>query len=252
MKAFLLVSLCLLPGFSRAGAQAPTPPSPQEQVAALIREALQTPDDQGAWAGLAQGLAELDKGDGEEAPGLEAAVRVADSLAFTADLATEEVPTEAVPTATTALLAKFAPLKSWARGLYSRVSEWRLPQGVPTSELLFWPGALLLALTGLAVWRRRRMGVGPGWAFFRLIRTVSRVARGSTPPPPGKTFGRVNGRRKHPKSLALSLVETGMPTNEVARRTGMSQDEVSVLLTLHRSKRHPLGLEVPAPSRRSA
>ena len=36
--------------------------------------------------------------------------------------------------------------------------------------------------------------------------------------------------------MALSLMEHGMPANEVARQTGLAQDEVAVVLALSRQQ----------------
>ena len=247
MRALFLLFLGLFGGVSWAGAQSSPPATPEDQVAALIREALEAPDDRGAWAGLAQGLSNLESAEGAEPIALDAAVRVADSLAFTADLdsSSEFSRTEAV-------VAKIAGFKAWVGEAFSRVSPLHLPEVTPSAELMAWPALFLLVLTSWWLWRRGRTSQSRGWAFFRLIRTVSRVARGSAPPTPRVVRARRPRGRKDPKVVALSLVETGMPTNEVARRTGMSQDEVSVLLAIHRSDSLPFGHEVSTPHRRSA
>ena len=249
MRVPLLLLLGLSGGFSWVAAQSTPPATPEDQVAALIRQALQSPDDRGTWAGLAQGLSNLDSAQGTDVVALDAAVRVADSLAFTADLGAgaESTEAEAVPVAAT-----IAGLKAWVRVSLSRLSQWRPPTTASSTELLAWPMLLVLVLTTWVMWRRGRAAERSGWAFVRLIRTVSRVARGSAPPTSGIVHSKKPRGRKDPKFVALSLMETGMPTNEVARRTGMSQDEVSVLLAIHRGNRLPFGLDVSVPSGRSA
>ena len=69
----------------------------------------------------------------------------------------------------------------------------------------------------------------------QVVHNVARVAsNGSNPPRP------VAGHQKDPRTLALALRDTGMPAMEIARRTGVSQDELAVALAAFAPpKAHP-------------
>jgi len=233
---FLVLSLAL--GASQIAAQVdPASTNPEDQVAALIRDALRAPDDQGAWAGLAQGLSNLGSVDRAGLVGMRAAVRIADSLAFSPALAPE----------VTAARKGSRLNQAFARLVHP--GDWGLPTGTSLTELLALPALMSLILASwflLRSHRTPRMLRGGPLAFVQLVRRVSRVARGSTP----STQSLANGRRD-PRALAVSLMETGMPAIEVARRTGMSQDEVSVLLAVRRN-RPAFASEDGARRRRSA
>jgi len=197
----------------------------EDRVTAFVRDALRAPDDRETWAGLAQSLSNIPIRDREGLVGMRAAVRIADSLAFSPDLGAIGA------TASTAG-------GSWGRSLFGTLvdfMEWMVPNGSPVDQWMLLPVSLTLALVGwlLVRWRllSRAVTAGP-MAFFGLVRRVSRVARGTAPQKAPQSGG-----KRDPRSVAISLVETGMPANEVARRTGMAQDEVSVLLAIQGSRR---------------
>ena len=225
----LLFGLSLGPSWLHAQ-ESPETPTPEDRVAGLIRDALKDPDDRGSWAGLAQGLSTLDTAEREGLVGMRAAVRIADSLAFAPKLGSEEK----------------VSLLERAGGLVSFVTGWRT-EGRSLKEFLTLPALLSLILGSWLLLRSKRTPRilrGKPLAFVQLVRRVSRVAQGPTSD---------NRRHTHhkgdPRALAISLVETGMPANEVARRTGMAQDEVSVLLAIHRNRSAFAGRPVAAGPR---
>jgi hypothetical protein len=230
-----LFALLLLAGASKVAAQAgPEVPTAADQdgsaaaeakVTAFVREALRAPDDRETWAGLAQSLSNIPIRGRQGLVGMRAAVHIADSLAFAPDLGAVG---ETVPKAS----------GSWSRNLSDALTdflEWMAPTGFPVDQRVLLPVSLSLVLAGWLLVRRgllaRAVTSGP-LAFLGLVRRVSRVARGTTPQEAPRSGG-----KRDPRAVAISLVETGMPANEVARRTGMAQDEVSVLLAIQESRR---------------
>ena len=187
-------------------------------MTAMVRRALQAPEAPESWAGLAQALSAMGtRNPGGQRPlGVMAAVRIADSLAFSPLLAGEEEP-EAEKARAVELVES---IPRFLGGV--------LPLGAAVLALL---GLVLTGwLPGKGIWRRltvrkKRRGSGrsilraPGWARGRDFR------------PPDKAKERTDAR-----FMALSLTEHGMPANEVARRTGLAQDEVAVVLALSRQQ----------------
>lgn len=238
MRAAPLLLAAFLLGAPGAGAQLdPGAATPEDQVASRIREALRAPQDRGAWAGLAEGLANLGTADGNGLVGMRAAVRIADSLAFAPDLTSEVAG------------VGDGSVAGVASGFVSRLRALRLPTGTPVTDLLGLPALLSLVLASWFLLRGGRtpriLREGP-LGILHLARRLS--GRGRSPASSVRTQS--HGGRD-PRALALSLVETGMPASEVARRTGMAQDEVSVLLAIRRS-RLAFGGEDLAPRKRSA
>jgi len=201
--------------------------SPQKRVTELIRQAMEGPGRREVWAGLALSLSEMNRvarEEGRETGGMEEAVRIADSLAFSSP------PSKSVN-------AGPGPIKgpggSWNAGGLT----W-MEMGDPGRTLfrhpLALPGVLVLILLILLFFRARegrarktgetRLARGPG---ERIDRRASR---------PGEPQETENSGGQDPWAFALALWESGLPPSEVARRTGLAQDTLAVLLTLQDSR----------------
>ncbi len=224
----LLLGLLLAPLSLQAQA-AGSPAEPREQVAALIREALRSPDRAESWIGLAQGLEKLESGG---ADGLQAAVHIADSLAR----APAPLPSAAADG--TAAVDAVGPVE----GTVPR-PEGLQPAGVPwlgkvlgsrafgaatratQRDWLILPGLLGLALGGVLLVRRTRRGAA----------VVRRTGVGGRTPPrveKGMTTAGLRKISQDSRGFALALWESGLPASEVARQTGLAQDGLAFLLTL--------------------
>jgi len=210
---------------SLEGAETPSSDSGLSEtgMTALIRQALKDPNAPRSWAGLAQGLSNLDAAGGRERPDVSAAVRIADSLAFSPLLAGSP-------------RGETAP-RGWIAGLLNRVST-ILPRVGPF--LPYAAAALVLAALVLNGWIPGRTARGGGGRAPK-----ARLSRGRSPAPRRGSSGR--GKEGDSRSLALSLMEHGMPANEVARRTGLAQDEVAVVLALHRQRQQAVPGDHPLP-----
>ncbi len=208
----------------------PGAPSPQERVTELVRQAMRGPERREVWAGLALSLSEMDRRareEGKEATGMEEAVRIAYSLAFSG--------TGTLPA---------------ARSHGRKYADWNSgdPAGLPVGgswlsvrELgaafvehpLGVPGALSLVLVGLLFLllraRRRRIrstGDDREAATGPLAR-IRRKGRKTRDEREGEDL-----RDRNPWTFALALWESGLPPSEVAQRTGLAQDTLAVLLNL--------------------
>lgn len=187
----------------------------EAEITAVVRRALEAPDAPESWAGLAQALSAMGHRNpqGQLPQGILAAVRIADSLAFSPLQTVGGEPVEAAPGQGPGLLASLPE----SLGTY-------LPAGLA--------GILLLALVATG-WLpgRRAPARAAGWVGIRRRGPSQRwSSRGSQSSPEGTR------NKRDVRSMALSLVEHGIPANEVARRTGLAQDEVAVVLALHRER----------------
>ena len=193
---------------------------PRAHMAALVREALRSPDAPESWAGLAQGLSTMRAGETRDVTprGVLAAVRIADSLAF----------------------APLSPAET-ASGIGEGKGEnqarmgSRMILGLALAAMDPLAGLLPLGVAALVLGAL----IATGWIPLRA------GGKGRRPPNRRRSHGRpavterassAGSRKKRTdaRSMALSLAEHGMPASEVARRTGMAQDEVAVVLALHR------------------
>ncbi len=197
------------------------------RVTQLIREALHRPEREETWACLALALGRLQSPASGRETELGAAVSVADSLACSAvGLATPFMPDEPA-------LARGPSSAPGTEGVVGRIAgvvdaggRWMdetIRRGKELASRKPWLAPALLALCCLALLVLalrmfsigRRSGAGTGEPGSR---------RGSVP---STTRG-----EEDPKRLALALREGGMTLLEIARRTGMAQDALSVLFAV--------------------
>lgn len=229
---FLLLALTLSPNPGACAAQvsgessastAPDPEGGEVEMTAMVRRALHAPEAPESWAGLAQALSAMGSQTpgGQRPAGVMAAVRIADSLAFAPLLARNEEPK-----AETARAVDL--LQSIPRNLGGL-----LPLGAAVAALLGLVATGWLPGKGI----RRRLAVGKkGRGPGSSIRRAPAWAGGSDRIPQDRARERTDAR-----SMALSLLEHGMPANEVARRTGLAQDELAVVLALSRQQQRSSG-----------
>jgi len=214
--------------------------TPEVTVANLVREALRAPDRNETWACLDLALSKM------IAPAVEGqetspwAIRVADSLACpSGSLPTTASSSSASTTPPGGLqrAASFGWLLNGARQRVNEISEaW---EALVIREPWFALGLLLLA------------GIGLLWIGRRSVRRDSGRPRSKTGPletghrreMPGPPLPLDN-----PQTLALALWEGGLPSPEIARRTGMAQDALSVLLTLKGKENALFASNLPHPS----
>ncbi len=191
-----------------------------QPVTALVREAIRFPDSPASWAGLAQELSRMETRTPGGADGIHNAVRIADSLAFSPGL---DDGGSVVPAGST---------RGASGGLFAGLKR---TLGISSNATLFLLVLLTLgAASSIRRWTPRVLEMTETLLrpFLELVERVARVARGQTPPASVVAQERTEGEDS--RRLALSLTEHGMPPNEVARRTGMAQDAVAVVLALSR------------------
>lgn len=229
----LLIGAALLAGPASGLAQDASDPSSAESgrreagMTALIRQALQDPNAPKSWAGLAQGLSDFQGDRSRGAPDVSAAIRIADSLAFSP-----------LPAASA---ADRAAARGWAAGIATRASEVlpRIGPFLPYSAAAF---VLMALLVNGWIPGRRARSRGMGTA-----RTPTRPAPGRNRAGTSRNGSMGRGRERDSRSRALSMVEHGIPANEIARRTGLAQDEVAVVLALHRQRQQDRASGHPLP-----
>lgn len=235
--ALLLGSLLL--GTGALGQESPDQGPADAEVARLIREALRLPDAPESWAGLAQGLSNLGTESPEMAPELQAAIHIADSLAFSPLL----VRTSRASGEESKARGFLGGVVSAGKGAFSGLL--RDPLAALSLLGLIMGGWIL----GSKVWRgvSRHLDPRGAWNGFRdVVQGVARVAAGGTQPRSVKT-----PTRKDPRTVALSLAESGVPAHEIARQTGLSQDELAVVMALS-SRDRSFRSRWLSPQRRSA
>lgn len=187
----------------------------------LIREALNRPEDPSAWTGLADALPELALSESADPVALFEASRLADSLAG-APVTPASSPAEApedtdVTLAAASTAGGFAARLAFLGPVLSRVTP---------GDLLAWaPWGLVVLLLGATPVLR--------YAARRKARraAASAAARGAAEERPDA--------REHRHWTVTTLAENGLPPSEIARRTGMAQDAVHVLLGLRASPSAP-------------
>lgn len=211
-------------------------------VAELVRAALNRPDDAAAWTGLADLLPELALTDEADVVTVFEASRLADSLASApvpvppapqeeeaaqeTDTATALPASPQVVTFKAAVTASVQELVTDLRSgaLWNRVTSVRVSRGTLLATA---PWALVgvLLLTGTVVRQRKA----------RTRRPVLHTSR----PAPRKEAKRSRNGKDERLWTVTTLAESGLPPAEIARRTGMAQDAVHVLLGLRDTPRAP-------------
>ncbi len=224
MKSLVILCIGIALVSTWLGAQEGSfPPTPSETVTALIREALRSPDGQGNWTSLADGLSAMGSSAPEGAAGFSAAIRIADSLALSSEVATGSTDFTDV--------SWWIGLVGQAVGQVRELAAWRSAEGDSLANFLAFPFLLCMAIW---VWFLLR---GP-----RRNRKTSRLAR--------EGMGKADDGDAT-RAMALSLADYGMPANEVARQTGLAQDTLAVLLAIQ-GQGGPFADREPVPVRRSA
>lgn len=219
------------------------PPVDIRPVPDLVRAALSRPDDAGAWAGLAHALPELALAEDADPEAVLEASRLADSLSrapippasrgASADVRPGEGPGlestrgsgGALAGAPGVVPALRATASAWLGELSRASGALRLD---PATAVTWGPWVLVVLLLGAGpLVRRRRARRAAAAATLpgegvRRPRTPSRAQAG--------TDGASDPRSR--TWTVTTLAENGLPPSEIARRTGMSQDAVQVLLGL--------------------
>jgi hypothetical protein len=196
-------------------------PLPLHRVAGLIRAALESPDDEAAWSRLAAALPEVGgKGDTEAGFGRDAAW-VADSLA--------------------SAVAGFSSRGSLSGDASVGSPGGGMPLGERPSQLLR-QGAE--KLNGVFLYGAHRIGQ-EGWRALALallpllgLVLLKSLRRGRGEPGMGREGAASVGRRgkdaRTNLATAQAMWDSGLPPNEIARRTGLSQDALFVMANLQR------------------
>lgn len=208
---------------------------PEERVAAMVREALRAPENNESWACLDLALKEMNAPAADGQTRNPQAIRVADSVACPSG-----------STYWTASSSNLPPTQpggpegeSWSsdsqNGAWQRVYPFlKNYLALLTREPWIVSGFLLLASVAL-LWFGRNSVLD--------ILDQSRGSRGRDESPAGSatTFA---PSPENPVAMALALWEGGLPSPEIARRTGLAQDAVSVLLSL-KGKTSPVPADGP-------
>jgi hypothetical protein len=195
--------------------------TPEDRVAAMVREALKAPKEDQSWACLEQALFEMnasaEQGRGDNSP----AKRVADTLncpsvLFASSSATIQTRSGGHQRAS-AVMGLLTG--AWQR-INPFIRKWNI-----LLETRPWlpPGLMILAGMGL-LWLGRQSVRRPISGPDRDRRIRRRTQRLKAQEPRWS---------ETPEALALALWQGGLPSMEISRRTGLAQDAVSVLLTLN-------------------
>jgi hypothetical protein len=189
--------------------------APKQVVATLIRAALNSPENQAAWAELARALPELSEEGDSFSYGIARAARVADSVAIAA--ATAASGSGAGPKGTTGWVAFTESADRVLRSTVDQVVLWvTRHDGLIITAL----GTLLVALI-----------LGKGRDPLSLGRTQKEEEQ--------TVAGEYALKEETSKGMdaARALWSSGLPVNEISRRTGLAQDALSVMVSLQRSAR---------------
>jgi hypothetical protein len=219
---------------------APTPIlTPEDQVAYLVRAALRAPDQDEARACLDLALSKMNAPAVEGQESSHQAMRVADSLACPSGSDGTQASSSSASTTPPGGLQRasgFSRLLNGAWQWVNRISgNW---EELVVREPWIPPGLLLLASVGLLWLGRRSVSEGAG----RPRQTCkSRTGAGFVRRGPLTS-------RDNPQALALALWEGGLPSPEIARRTGLAQDALSVLFSLKGKQNPVLASSPPHPS----
>lgn len=211
--------------------ETPTSPvplvTPAERVAAAVREALREPQSHEIWACLDLALSEMNAPVEEGLEFVSQAERVASSQpcpgATVHKTASSSTSIQTRPGGPQRAAISLELLSgAWQR--VNRITiDW---ESLAADEPWIVPGLILLACAAL-FWIGRR-SVRP--SLIDPARQRGREHRSS--PRTSHRRDRAPKASKHPRTLALDLWEGGLPSPEIARRTGLAQDAVSVLLAV--------------------
>jgi hypothetical protein len=222
VRSFGVACLLLLGTAAGVSAQDPGSESPRP-LPELVREALNRPADPSAWTGLADALPELALTESADPVTLFEASRVADSLAG-APVAVSAAAPEGVdvdlPAGSGTPTGRRSGLEASLAAMGAGI------RGLPAGDLLAWAPWALVALI---------LGVGP---FLRgRARRRARSAAEAAKAAAASEERPESAERRH--WTVTTLAENGLPPSEIARRTGMAQDAVHVLLGLRSSPAAP-------------
>lgn len=227
--------------------QGPSSPStyafvtPEERVAALVREALRAPDRDETWACLDLALSEMNApaADGQDS---ESQVRrVADSLLCPSGSAGIDASSSPLSTTPPGGLQRVSGLDGLLNGAWQRVNRtldaWTHEARAMAAGTSWPQAALLLFVLASLFWLGRK------WIRSGLMRLRRRKG------PRGSSAKRgASDSRGASHALALALWEGGLPYPEIARRTGLAQDALSVLLALEGRERSRPESEAESPT----
>lgn len=207
---------------------------PEARVAAMVREALRTPEDLEAWRCLDLALTEMNApvGNGQD-------------LSSRAHRATDSLTCPNGSVYWTASSSAFPPTqpggpdgKSWSsdsrNGAWQRVLPSLNKRWLSLVEAPWMISIVLLLSSGALIWFGRS-------TVLELLASKSGPVAQSDPEP---------ARRgpENPVAMALALWEGGLPSPEIARRTGLAQDALSVLLNMQ-GESTPVPVQGPARPR---
>jgi hypothetical protein len=190
---------------------------PRRVVARLIRAALASPENQAAWTNLATTLGGIEGEAGQEDEGMLLAAHVADSVAAavggaqgSGKLNGERMTAWLDGIAETILTAE-AELEAALEGIF----------GPAAGEAWFLPILLCAPLISLLLLR----GFQPNSRRARMKRRKKEVLAEAESEP--ATINSLDAAR--------AMWSTGIPPSEIARKTGLAQDALSVMASLNRS-----------------
>ncbi|MFQ5538166.1 MAG: hypothetical protein ACE5GJ_12040 [Gemmatimonadota bacterium] len=191
-----------LKGQARAESSVASPATPVHTVARRMREALRAPDRPGVWSEIARALPELALEGSADLEGTMEAARIAEDLTALENRASP---------------ASGASASNGSRNGEASAGEVRFPQeaGLPFPR----PSDILVILTGivvLGVLLKTSGGMTP-WQRRSVRRPDTGDAGG----------GHSAGEIRH-------LASVGLTVREIARRTGMAQDAIHVLMEVRR------------------
>ncbi len=191
---------------------------PEARVAAMVREALRTPENTEAWRCLDLALSEMNApvGNGQELNSQ--AQRDADSLACPNGSVYWTASSSAFPPTRPGgpegnSWSSESPNGAWQRVLPTMKNMWL---SLIENPWIF--PVLLLLSSGVLIWFGRA-------TVLELLSTRNGLGTRSAPDTPQRG-------PENPVAMALALWEGGLPSPEIARRTGLAQDALSVLLNL--------------------
>lgn len=223
LRAGVLLGLAI-PTLAPASAQADGPAAGPDPVSRLVRDALARPHDPAAWTGLAEALPELALTRDADPVTVFEASRLADSLAA--------VPVEPNPAATrfpappSAAGRASGPggVRSWAGTRIRKAADALSAGGLTPSDaaaLAPWFLVVILLVAGPLLSRvRARRPSGRRGKPHRQDPEVDSTRQGPVPGVSPRLW------------TVTTLADDGLSPAEIARRTGMAQDAVQVLLGL--------------------
>jgi len=207
----------------------------ETRVAAMVREALRAPEKDENWACLDLAISEMNAPAGDGQLWSSQAKRVADSLSCPSGPAQEAASSSSFPPTPPGGPRDGSSANELLSGAWQRVHPFLKSTHSLLTEEPWVLSTLLLLASGVMIWLGRRtiLGIlGRSTMPTDRARSSQGQAHGRTPSP------------ENPVAMAMALWEGGLPSTEIARRTGMAQDAVSVLLAL-RSRKQPVPAGAP-------